>query len=204
MIILLSGSLGKKFFERGFFERLVGSDGKHFFFRLTWHLGRIPLESGRNLSLFVGGDQPRTLFCIIVDPHRRSINTSGGNTNSMCFGNRVWQGPSFSSWGLMMRLMMILMLWWCWVFWRVCSLSDKLKRERKLWVWSGEIQGNANRWKRKKFLGGSNYERIGKRVDDRWFFCIQIAFPSKQGYPDSFLLRVLFYKSPLSAGIREG
>jgi len=73
MIILLSlrGSLGKKFFERGFFERLVGSDGN-------------PLESWRNLSLFVGGDQPRTLFCIIVDPHRRLINTSGGNTTTAC------------------------------------------------------------------------------------------------------------------------
>jgi len=47
-------------------------------------LGKIPLESGRNLSLFVGGDQPRTLFCIIVDPHRRSINTSGGNTTTAC------------------------------------------------------------------------------------------------------------------------
>ena len=180
------------------------------FFRLTWHLGRIPLESWRNLSLFVGGDQPRTLFCIIVDLHRRSINTSGGNTTTACV----------SLAGALIFFFLgfndeadddfddddddVMMLWWCWVFWRVCSLSDKLKRERKLWVWSGEIQGNANRWKRKKLLGGSNYARIGKRVDDRWFFCIQIAFPSKQGYPDSFLLRVLFYKSPLSAGIREG
>ena len=121
VIILLSlrGSLGKKIFWKGFFWEIGWIRWKTLFFRLTWHLGKIPLESGRNLSLFVGGDQPRTLFCIIVDPHRRSINTSGGNTTTaMCFGNRVWQGPSFSSsWGLMMRLMMILMMMmtmlWC-------------------------------------------------------------------------------------------